>query len=199
MTRIFAALAAILTVAIAAQHQAAGQSGPGWIVLLDGKSGTMGDWDRLGEANWRLEDGAVVADQRTSKGLAYLVGKTSYTDLEIHAEFWASEDANAGVFFRCANRQTIGAKVCYEANINDPSKGDGTGAITGFAAPKPPVRAGGRWTTFEISARGPQLAVKMDGQTTAETKDTTYTAGVVALQYGTGVIKWRKVAVRSLP
>ncbi len=41
--------------------QAAGQSGPGWVTLLDGK--TMGDWDQLGEANWRIEDGALVADK----------------------------------------------------------------------------------------------------------------------------------------
>ena len=200
MTRAFVILAAMLLIAVAVQlpRQAASQTGPGWITLLDGKSKTMGDWDRLGDANWRIEDGAVVADKR-DKVNAYLVGKTSYTNLEIHAEFWASDDANSGVFFRCANPKAIGAKVCYEANIFDQSKGDGTGALTNFARPNPPVRAGGRWNTFEISARGPQIVIKLNGQTTAEAKDTTYTAGVVSLQYLAGTIKWRKVAVRPLP
>ncbi len=198
MNRVMALFTATLLTAIAV-HQAASQSGPGWITLLDGNSKTMGDWDRLGDANWRIEDGAVVADGRSSKTNAYLVGKTSYTNLEIHAEFWASDDANTGVFFRCANPKAIGAKVCYEANIFDQSKGDGTGALTNFARPNPPVRAGGRWNTFEISARGPQIVIKLNGQTTAEAKDTTYTAGVVSLQYLAGTIKWRKVAVRPLP
>ena len=200
MPRAVAIVVALLLIAVAVQlpRQAASQSGPGWITLLDGKSKTMGDWDRLGDANWRIEDGAVVADKR-DKVNAYLVGKTSYTNLEIHAEFWASDDANSGVFFRCANPKAIGAKVCYEANIFDQSKGDGTGALTNFARPNPPVRAGGRWNTFEISARGPQIVIKLNGQTTAEAKDTTYTAGVVSLQYLAGTIKWRKVAVRPLP
>lgn len=198
MTRTFALVIAPFATALGMlPSPAASQTGPGWVTLTDGK--TMGDWDRLGDANWRIEDGALVADQRTSKVNAYLVGKTSYTDLDIHAEFWASDDANSGVFFRCADRGKIGAKFCYEANIADQSKGDGTGALTGYARPASPLRAGGRWNTYEISARGPHIVIKLNGQTTAEAKDTTYTAGVVALQYLAGTIKFRKVAVRPLP
>ena len=55
-----------------APHSTA-QSGPGWTVLLDDK--TMDDWNKVGETNWRLEDGAVVADKRTSKDPAHLVSK----------------------------------------------------------------------------------------------------------------------------
>ena len=33
---------------------APGQTGSGWVTLLDGNH--MGDWDRVGESNWRLED-----------------------------------------------------------------------------------------------------------------------------------------------
>ena len=175
---------------------AAGQSGPGWVTLVDGK--TMGDWTVIGEANWRIEDGALVADQRASKVNAYLVSKTSYQDLQIYAEFWASDDANSGIFFRCGDPKTIGAKACYEANIYDQSKGDGTGAITNFARSDPMPKAGGKWNTFEITAKGPHLVVLLNGQKTAETKDTTYAAGVVALQYLAGTIKFRKVAVKPL-
>jgi hypothetical protein len=192
--------AAMLVVAFAAQpapHRALGQTGSGWITLVDGKS--MGDWDRIGDANWRLEDGALVADKKTAKGQNYLVGKTSYKDLEIYVEFFASADANSGVFWRCADQTKMGAKFCYEANINDPSKGDGTGAITGRSWLDRAARAGGRWNTFEISARGPQLSVTMNGKKTAETNDTTYAEGVIALQYGAGTVKFRKLAVRPLP
>ena len=86
--RLFAFVAGLIGVAFAAIHltpQASGQTGPGWTTLLDGKN--MGDWDRTGETNWRLEDGAVVADQKPAKGTAHLVSKAKYKDFQIYAEF----------------------------------------------------------------------------------------------------------------
>src|SRR5262245_24696413 len=93
------AVVAGLAVAFAFTHvtsPAVGQSGPGWTSLFDGK--VLGEWDRVGEANWRVEDGAIVADKLTSKDPAYLVTKNKYKDFEISAEFWASDDANSGIF-----------------------------------------------------------------------------------------------------
>jgi hypothetical protein len=190
-----AGLLAATGIAVVQFSPAAGQTGPGWVTLVDGK--TMGDWNVIGEANWRIEDGALVADKR-GKVNAYLSTKTSYKDLQIHAEFWASDDANSGIFFRCKDPKSIGAKVCYEANIYDQAPGDGTGALTGFARPDPKVKAAGRWSTIEVTARGSHIVVTTNGQKTAEAKDTTYTEGVVALQYLAGAIKFRKVAVKPL-
>ena len=54
--------------------QTAGQTGPGWTILVDDK--TMGDWDKVGaDANWRMEGGALVADKKTGEGTAHLVTK----------------------------------------------------------------------------------------------------------------------------
>ena len=69
------------------------QTGEGWVNLFDGKA--VGDWDQVGETNWRVEDGAIVADKRTSKDIAYLVSKQKYKDFEVYVEFWSSDDANA--------------------------------------------------------------------------------------------------------
>jgi len=33
----------------------------GWSTLIDGTKG-MENWSRVGDANWRAEDGAIVAD-----------------------------------------------------------------------------------------------------------------------------------------
>src|SRR5688572_3968478 len=77
--RAFARAVAVTVLILGAAHfatPASAQSGEGWITLLDGK--TMGDWNQVGETNWRLEDGAVVADKRTSKETAHLVSKNSY-------------------------------------------------------------------------------------------------------------------------
>lgn len=86
-------------------QQAWSQSGDGWTHLFDGK--TLGDWNLVGEANWRVEDGAIVADKRTSKETAHLVTKGKYKDFMIYVEFWSSDDANSGVFLRCQDPATI--------------------------------------------------------------------------------------------
>jgi hypothetical protein len=178
--------------------QASGQTGPGWVTLLDDKS--MGDWTHVGETNWRLEDGAVVADKRTSKGAAYLLSKTSYKDFQLHVEFWASDDANSGVFLRCSDAEDIGAKTCYEVNIfdqrEDPSYG--TGAIVNFVEVNPMPKAGGKWNTYEITAKGRHITIMLNGQKTADLHNGMFTEGPFGLQHGSGTIKFRKVAIKPL-
>ena len=73
----------------------------GWITLLDGSNPkTLDNWNRIGDANWRAEDGAIVADK--GKG-GHLVSKNSYKDLQIRAEFWADHSTNSGIFFRISD------------------------------------------------------------------------------------------------
>ena len=57
ITTTVALLAAGFT-AIQLAPQAVGQTGPGWTPLFDGK--VLGDWTAVGNANWRVEDGAIV-------------------------------------------------------------------------------------------------------------------------------------------
>ena len=202
-TRAFALGLGLIGAAFAAIHAvppASGQTGPGWVTLLDGTK--MGDWDRVGpEANWRLEDGAVVADKiAAGDGTAHLVTKTKYKDFQIHAEFWASDDANSGIFIRCMDPKRIGARTCYEVNIFDQRKDPtyGTGAIVNFAEVNPMPKAGGKWNTFEITAKGRVITVLLNGQKTVELRNTMFGEGPFALQHGQGVIKFRKVAVKPL-
>jgi len=200
-TRVFALVTGLLAVTFAAidlAPRASGQTGPGWTTLIDDK--TMGDWDRVGESNWRLEDGGVVADKLTSKDSAHLVTKASYKDFQIYAEFWASDDANSGIFIRCMDPKKPGARTCYEVNIFDqrPDPTYGTGAIVYFAEVNPMPKAGGKWNTFEISAKGRQITVVLNGQKTVDLHNGMFTEGPFTLQHGAGVIKFRKVAVKPL-
>ncbi len=193
------AVAGLATLALgAAAPSAIAQTGPGWVTLLDGK--TMGDWDRVGETNWRLEDGAVVADKRTSKSPAHLVSKTPYRDFQLHVEFWSSDDANSGIFMRCQNPKEITDKSCYEANIFDQRKDPsyGTGGIVHFAEVNPMPKAGGQWNTFEITAKGREIVVVMNGKETSRLRNGLFVEGPITLQHGDGVIKFRKVAIKPL-
>jgi hypothetical protein len=177
----------------------------GWTTLIDGDKG-LDNFNRIGDANWRAEGGAIVADQ--GKG-GFLVTKTPYKDFVIRAEFWAATDTNSGIFMRASDPNKIGADNSYEANIWDirPDPKYGTGGIVDFAAvPVPPVfKVGGQWNTYEIEARGPELTVKLNGQQTVKMNNGKFASGPIALQYGAGVqgatggaIKWRKVQIKAL-
>ncbi|MBX9812395.1 MAG: DUF1080 domain-containing protein [Burkholderiales bacterium] len=179
-------------------NQPSGQSDAGWITLLDGSN--MGDWDRVGDANWRLVDGAVQADKKVGKDSAFLVSKNSYTDFQIRAEFWVDSDANSGIFIRCSDPKKITADNAYEVNIFDkrPDPSYGTGAIVNVAKVSPMPKAGGQWNTYEITARGTQLTVTLNGIRTVDIQDRKFARGPIALQYAAGVVKFRKVQIKPL-
>jgi hypothetical protein len=160
----------------------------------------MGEWDKVGETNWRMEDGALVADKKTSQDPAYLVSKEKYKDFQIYAEFWASDDANSGIFLRCQNPAKISAESCYEVNIYDQRKDPsyGTGAIVNFAEVDPMPKAGGKWNTFEIAAKGRHITVVLNGYKTVDLRNDLFKEGPFTLQHGSGVIKFRKVAIKPL-
>ena len=200
-TRAFALAVGLFAIAFAAIQlapQAMGQTGPGWVSLFDGK--TIDNWNRVGETNWRIEDGAIVADKRTSKGPAHLVSKQSYKDFQIHVEFWASDDANSGIFLRCQNPEQITDRSCYEANIFDQRKDPsyGTGGIVHFAEVNPMPKAGGKWNTYEIAVKGRHIVVMLNGQTTATLHNGLFVEGPLTLQHGAGTIKFRKVMIRPM-
>jgi hypothetical protein len=165
---------------------ASGQS-DGWITLLD--------WTEVGKANWAMKDGALAADKLDdAKVLSYLVSKDSYKDFQIKAEFWTDEEANSGIFIRCDGRDKIDSKICYEVNIFDkrPDPSYGTGAIVDVAKVDPMPKAAGKWNTYEITAQGSHLVVVLNGQKTADVQDSKHNAGgPFALQYGSGVVKFR--------
>jgi hypothetical protein len=155
--------------------QTSSQGDAGWITLLDGSNPkTLENWNRIGDANWRAEDGAIVADK--GKG-GHLVSKNSYKDFQIRAEFWADHTTNSGIFFRVSDPKQIGSKTAYEANIYDQRPGQeySTGAIVDVAKVSPIPKAGGKWNTFEITAKGSNLTVVLNGTKTADVQHRQFT------------------------
>ena len=169
-------------------------SGGGWTTLFDGSN--LNQWNQLGNANWRIAEGAVQAD----KGSGFLVSKNNYTDFQVRAEFWTDADANSGIFLRCSDRNKITSTNAYEVNIFDkrPDPSYGTGAIVGVAKAGTVLKAAGKWNTYEITARGPEMIVVLNGVRTVEVRDSKHASGPIALQYGAGVVKFRKVEIRPL-
>lgn len=165
--------------------------------LFDGRS--LAGWTPVGDANWRIEDGMITADRG---GISFLVSRDSYRDLELRAEFQVSADANSGLFLRCQDRARITADNSYEANIFDtrPDPTYGTGAIVNVARVAPPFpRAGERWNVMTVRVQGDRFHVALNGRTTvAAARDDRWREGPVALQYGAGIVRFRRVAIRPL-
>ncbi|HEY7232303.1 MAG TPA: DUF1080 domain-containing protein [Pseudolabrys sp.] len=170
----------------------------GWTVLFDGKN--LDQWDQVGDSNWHIADGAVVADKLAGKEFGYLVSKKPYKNFVVRVEFWPSDDANSGIYFRCLDPKKITDRTCYEANIFDQRKDPsyGTGAITRYVEVNPMPKAGGKWNTYEITVNGRDVTVVLNGQTTAKLRNGMFDEGPIALQHGAGAIKFRKVEVKPL-
>jgi len=65
-------------------------------------------------------------------------------------------------------------------------------------------RAGGKWNTYEITAKGSQLTVVFNGVQTVNIQNSQFAQGPFSLQFGNrgkqpgGPIKWRKVEIKEL-
>jgi hypothetical protein len=191
--------------ALSYSPQASGEAG--WVTLFDGKN--LDNFDKIGDANWRIEDGVIVAD----KGNGFLVTKNGYSDYQIRAEFWVEADSNSGIFIRCTNPEKVGTDSAYEVNIWDarPEPSYGTGAIVNLAKVDPMPKAAGKWNVYEITAKGSTFTVVLNGQKTVDgAQDAKFASGRIALQHGLGnkddkgvvndkgVVKFRKVEIKPL-
>jgi hypothetical protein len=59
-------------------------------------------------------------------------------------------------------------------------------------------KAGGKWNTYEITAKGRDITAVLNGQETVKLRNGMFAEGPFTLQYGSGVIKFRKVAIKPL-
>jgi hypothetical protein len=193
---ILSAAALLGAAAFQAPAQNKGKAGGPWVTLFDGTN--LDNFNRVGNATWTVANGEVSGSSTGGNG--YLVSKNSYTDFELSVEFFVDTPANSGVFIRCEDPANISAMNAYEVNIYDtrPDQSGRTGAIVDVAPPLARLDAGGKWNTFVITAQGPHLTVTMNGVKTVDVMDSKHARGPIALQYGSGVVKFRNVRIRTL-
>lgn len=172
----------------------AGQPAAAWMTLLDGT--TLKGWNTIGTANWTIVNNAVEANA----GAGFLVTPVSYGDFELRAEIWTDDNANSGIFIRCADPKNVTPANAYEVNIFDkrPDPRYRTGAIVDVAEPAATVNAAGRWNMLEVRAQGPHLVVTLNGTKTVDVEHQGHVAGPIALQYMAGVVRFRTVQIRPL-
>jgi hypothetical protein len=163
--------------------------------LFDGSD--LNQWKPVGNANWRLQDGLLLADL----GGGFLVTRQSYQDFQLKVDFWVDPSANSGIFIRCTDLQNITSANAYEVNIYDqrPDPSYGTGAIVDVAKVSPMPKAGGQWNSYDITFKGDRMVVYLNGEKTVETRDNRLSAaGPIALQYDKGVVRFRNLRIKAL-
>jgi hypothetical protein len=198
MQRTSALAAALFALALGLAGCATEPQRGDWVTLFDGTD--LKNWYTVGHANWRIEGDSVVADKLTGKQTGFLVTNNIYKDFQLTAEFWASHDANSGIYMRCGNSEVLNDKICYEANIFDQRKDPtyGTGALVHIAKVDPMPKAGGKWNTYDITIRGDHIVLILNGVKTVDVRNKLLRDGRIGLQYASGVIKFRNIRIREL-
>jgi hypothetical protein len=168
----------------------------GWLLLFDGET-TFG-WTPRGGSTWTVQEGALCYQPNSGSG--FLATTTEFSDFKLNVEFWIDAAANSGMFLRCPRTGEISATNAYEVNIFDPHEKWPTGSINEVAKAGESQTTTGRWNTYELTAEGDHLVVRLNGKTTVDVHDGRHSRGVIALQNykGEGMVKFRNVKLQPL-
>ena len=95
--------------------------------------------------------------------------------------------------------QVSTATGAYEVQIWDknPNPAYATGSLVNVASVNPIHKAGGRWNTYEIYAKGPEITVRLNGNVTVSAYDKKFPEGRIGIQFNGGPIKVRKLMVKE--
>jgi hypothetical protein len=191
------ALAAVPALAQGRAHNtlSAKEVEAGWILLFDGE--TRFGWAPRGPAKWAVADGTLTPVAGTGKG--FLATTTEFPNYRLKAEFWVDDVANSGVFLRCPTTGEINSRNAYEVNIYDRHAQWPTGSINDVIRTRESPQTAGHWNSYDITADGTRLVVRLNGATVVNTRDSRHARGTLGLQYnGEGEVAFRDIKLQPL-
>ena len=194
----------------------------GWRTIFDGKS--LEGWEHVGPGSMVLQDG--IHPHRGRHG-ALVVHQGEVGDCVIRVVYkTGSTRANSGVYVRIADKPKdpwYAVHHGYEVQISDnDDEYHGTGAIYSLSkiARRRPSKPPGEWNTMEITLRGEEVIISLNGTevnrfdpTTATVPERTKdyepergprpTSGYIGLQNhgdvtGNAQVDFKEVSVRPL-
>lgn len=165
----------------------------GWIALFDGE--TMFGWRPQENANFRIEDRAIVVDEGDQ---CLLCTSTQFSDYVLKLEFRSDPDTNSGIFLRTPPKPTDVNRSCYELNIAPQDNPFPTGS---FVQRKKVEGQGGddAWHAYEVTMDAGHIVVKLDGEQIMEYVDETPVGrGFIGLQHNKGRVEFRNIKLKPL-
>ncbi len=179
---------------------------------------TLDGWKQLGgEAEYRVEDGAIVGQTRPNQPNSFLCTEREYADFVLELEFMVHPELNSGVQIRSNSDPSYqnGRVHGYQIEI-DPSQRAWTAGIYEESGRKwladltrnEPARSAfkqGQWNQLRVVARADEIQTFLNGVPAGELRDDKTPRGFIGLQvHGVGdradplEIRWRDIRIREL-
>ncbi len=188
------------------------QADDDWHSLFNGKD--LNDWQTVGSANWKVENGVIVGGQEGDpKRSGLLLTKEQFRDLELSLDFMIDEHGkyNSGVYLR--QQPGKGGRTGYQVNIGRGQAEEYTAGIftdrwlaKGDEHDK--IRKPLDWNSLRIEARGGHIVVHLNREKVSDYHDLNpaerfVQSGSIALQtYGaqghSGWVKFRNIRIRAI-
>ena len=132
-------------------------------------------WSTKG--NWKVADGVITLTPREgekgwSRWDSYLWLNGEYDDFDMSFDYMVQKGGNSGFYFNVGDKNDPVAKGIEVQIYESGSKGanekltdhDSGGVIPGIPPAKNPAKPAGEWNHFDISVKGDQLTVKLNGE-----------------------------------
>jgi hypothetical protein len=190
--------------------------GEGWIDLLDADH--VSGWKNITDNKdiFEIQDGMIHIFGRTLYPLRY-VGYTPepFGNFDLHVEFKLARRTNSGVFLRSRPNDPVsrGFEVQILEDFGTPPDKNSCGAIYDVVTPMFNMsRPAGEWNSFDITANGPEIIVRMNGWMVIQTDFSKMTTplgkftiaykdlpleGALALQDHGGEAWYRNIVIRK--
>ncbi len=165
----------------------------GWISLFDGV--TLFGWKHNNQADWRVENGAIVVSQG-EPGL--LVTTSDFGDYVLKLQFRCAADTNSGVFLETQIDPGDVASKCYELNIAGMDNPFPTGSLVNRQAVTEDLHRDD-WQTYEVTVDQGHIVVHLDGKQVLDYTDPhPVPRGRIGLQLNHGAIAFRDIKLKPL-
>jgi hypothetical protein len=187
------------------------------VLLFNGKD--LDNWDKVVFEDADVDDVFQVEDgliKVLGVPNGYMVTRDSYSDYQLHVEWrWAEEPSNSGVLLHVQETNLQEFPLCIEAQLMNSNAGDivmigqGAGVSVGdstyLVSPggsrfkvarkfgETSEKPAGEWNAYEITCRGDQIELKVNGVLQNKATGSTLESGQIALQSEGSPIEFRNV------
>jgi serine/threonine protein kinase/formylglycine-generating enzyme required for sulfatase activity len=182
------------------------KSGPsGWVPLFNGKN--LKGWNTSNPNSWKVENDTLVGTTQDFKFNYLNSDRNNYENFHLRTEVKINGEGDSGIYFRNAH-ETTG----YEAQINSSQNNQPkTGSLALrtkrdmgeqwqwlHTISKPPVPPD-TWFTYEIIAKGSEIAILINGIEMSRSIDETNLRGGISLELGKAgtVVHFRKLEIKE--